>query len=265
MSAKNIFEEYSLEEISKKTKISPISLRFIKNKEYDKIPRVKFLGFIKILQREFKTDLSHLIAEYDEFNNFTPANEPIIKEPIEKKEKKPYLLISLGILILIIAAFILISFKKNTTPPPPPPPTPITKIKQKPIIVAKETNETNKTNETNNTKKENNITALAKKIIPEENITKPEIKQEKPKTYEVKIVPLKKVWFKAINLKTKKTRQYIISKPKTLPKGNYYIKFGHGMVKIEYANTTISPNTKKITQIVLKNGKYEYVNKPPRN
>jgi cytoskeletal protein RodZ len=51
MNAKEFFDKYEIEEISKKTKISPISLRYIKNKEFEKIPRVKFLGFIKIIEK----------------------------------------------------------------------------------------------------------------------------------------------------------------------------------------------------------------------
>jgi len=266
MSAKNIFEEYSLEEISKKTKISPISLRFIKNKEYDKIPRVKFIGFINILQREFKTDLSDLIEEYDQHNPQSSTNEEIVKKPIEKKEKKPYFLISLGILILIIAGYILTSFNKQKKTPPPPAVPALTKKEINKTKIALTINTKKDINQSDindtNTTKELNKTIITSTLSKEENKTEPILNE--PKTYSVTIIPIKKVWFKAKNLTTNKTKQYIISKPKTLPKGDYYLKFGHGMVTIKYANQTIKPNTKKIVQIILKNGEYKYVKKEPR-
>jgi len=85
MNADKFFEKYSLEEISKKTKISPISLRFIKNKEFEKIPRAKFFGFINIIEKNFNVDLSELKEEY---NQFVPKkeNEQITHIPEKKKD-----------------------------------------------------------------------------------------------------------------------------------------------------------------------------------
>ncbi|WP_156921346.1 hypothetical protein [Lebetimonas sp. JH369] len=47
MNADEFFENHSIDE---KTKISPISLRFIKNREFDKLPRVKFIGFVRLIE-----------------------------------------------------------------------------------------------------------------------------------------------------------------------------------------------------------------------
>lgn len=298
----NIFEQYSIEEISKRTKISPISLRFIKNKEYEKIPRVKFIGFIKIIEREFNVDLSDLIEEFDQANN-TPTKKEKPQKTIEEtpkptqpqtseiKEKKSYLVIILAVIILIIAGAILYNFSKTKQPPvennitqneiqqPKPQndnktniiqeqPQKETAIEiQKPVStntqnIVQPTSQNNEqnieaTNNKNTTPNTNNVSTTQKITTPK---TAP---QKVQTTYSVTIIPQKRVWYRAINLDTNKTIEYLTSNPKTLPKGNYYIKFGHGLVTIEYANKQINPDTKKIVRIILKNGKYEYIKNPP--
>jgi len=297
MSANNFFEQHSLEEISKKTKISPISLRFIKNKEYEKIPRVKFLGFIKIIEREYKIDLSHLIEEYDLANNIPHTNSPkeeLANIPEINTNNKSYLVIILATILLIIVGYLLWNYTK--------------KEPENIAISHIEINETNKTNAKNTTK--NNITniqttdenisnktqntqsqniaannefnntkqtsthdkTLTNKtkaklntptITKQSQYTTPK-KEKTTTTYPVTIIPKQKVWFRAINLDTNKTISTLTSRIKTLPKGNYYIKFGHGLVEIKYNDQTISPNTKQIVRIELKNGEYKILQNPPK-
>ena len=67
-----------------------------------------------------------------------------------------------------------------------------------------------------------------------------------------------------MNIDTNRTFEYLTSKIKVLPKGNYYIKFGHGNVSILYNEYNITPNTKKIVRILLKDGNYTYMKKPNR-
>lgn len=284
MSANNFFENHSLEEISKKTKISPISLRFIKNKEYEKIPRVKFLGFIKIIEREYKVDLSHLIEEYDTANNIPHKHHPSPKEELAKipeieSDKKHYLIIVLATILLLIVGYLLWNYTKK----------PKEERVSNPAIAHIETNTTevndSEKNESIKTSAEQNITPqniqpqnvklteINTSIKPQpvvedvsENLTKnTEVTDTKAvEKYEVTIIPRKKVWFRAINLDTNKTISTITSGVKTLPKGNYYIKFGHGLIDIEYNGKTISPNTKQIVRIELKNGEYKLLKNPPK-
>jgi len=245
MNADKFFERYSIEEISKKTKISPISLRYIKNKEFDKLPRVKFFGFINIIEKTFNVDLSDLKEEYNQF--IPPKNE--IKQEIKFEEKKDnkFILIS-AIILAIIGIYML----KNS-------------------ITNSKTNENNITNieiSTPQIKKTEKNSSLAKTQttistnfqINENNNTKKTTKI----LSEVDIIPNEKVWFRALNIDNNKTIEYLTSKEKILPKGNYYIKFGHGNLTIIYANQTITPNTNKVIRILLKNGKYKYLKKPNR-
>ncbi|MEO1923301.1 MAG: hypothetical protein ABGX25_02135 [Nautiliaceae bacterium] len=243
MSAEKFFELYSIEEISKRTKISPVSLRLIKEKKFDKIPRVKFLGFINVIQREFNVDLSELIDEYNSYSN--PPKEELLKEEIitPPKNKKPFILLFLILLLIISGIYLYKQTPKKQIP------------KTVDINISKTVSLPEK-NLSNTLKK---IQTVIKK---ETNISKD---QNKAKTIpkEITVIPLQKIWFRAINLDNNKTFEYLTSKPKTLEGANYYIKLGHGLVNIIYGDKNITPNTKKIVKIILKNGEYNYTKTPP--
>jgi len=245
MNADKFFEKYSIEEISKKTKISPISLRFIRNKEFDKIPRAKFFGFINIIEKEFNVDLSELKEEY---NALKPKKEQ--KQEINIEKSNDYLIIIFAIILLFIGGYFL--YKTLNTPKK-------TKNNIKQPVIKKINNKNYK----KNTKiiEENKTKIIIPKIsTPKEiNSTKKTIKK-----YKVIIIPNEKVWYRAINIDTNKTFEYLTSKIKTLPKGNYYIKFGHGNITIKYANNIITPNTKKIVRILFKDGNYTFLKRPNR-
>ena len=244
MNAEKFFNLYSIEEISKKTKISPVSLRLIKERKFDKIPRVKFLGFINVIQREFNIDLSELIEEYNSYAN--PPKEELLKEEIIKppKNKKPFLILFLILLLIISGIYLYKQTPKKQIP------------KTVDINISKTVSVPEKN--LSNTLKE--IKTTVKK--EEANISK-EHNKTKPLPKEITVIPFQKIWFRAINLDNNKTFEYLTSKPKTLEGANYYIKLGHGFVNIIYGDKNITPNTKKIVKIILKNGEYNYTKTPP--
>ncbi len=282
MNAEKFFNEHSLEEISKKTKISPISLRFIKNKEFDKIPRVKFVGFIKLIEREFGVDLNGLIEEYDSLNNTNKKEKKTPKQTEEKRapkksfkektpppkeneknEKKPFLFFLIVILLIISAVLLYIFTKKPNTKNSLTQKTaqlntslntsnkaPATEQNLSIPKTSKASDEINVSTETNLSIQKNRQNSVQKTQKPKNTIPK-----------EVIIIPNKLVWYKAVNLDTNKTYEYLTSKTKTLPGANYYIKFGHGNITIEYGDKNITPQTKKIVRILLKDGNYTYVKK----
>ena len=55
-----ILKEDNIEVISEKTKISKFNLEAISAAEFDKLRKVKSLGFISILEREYKVELTAL-------------------------------------------------------------------------------------------------------------------------------------------------------------------------------------------------------------
>jgi len=259
MNAEKFFETHSIEEISKKTKISPISLRLIRNKEFEKIPRVKFVGFINILQKTYKVDLSELIEEYNHSAN--TVNETKIEEKeIKTSNNSTFILSVLAFILLILGGYFFYSYiKTNNTSQINPPQNNLTIKNNKTQTNTNFTsNIKNQKSETNTTKDSNKTGLLLKSPMP---------KLAKNKTkhlYKVIIIPKEKVWYKALNIDTNKSIQYLTSNPKVLPKGNYYIKFGHGNLTILYNDQNITPKTRKIVRILLKDGNYTYLKKPNR-
>jgi cytoskeletal protein RodZ len=63
-----LFKKYKIEEIAKKTSISPLFLKKLRDGDFNKISRVKFNGFIKILQSEYPgINFSSLKESYDNY------------------------------------------------------------------------------------------------------------------------------------------------------------------------------------------------------
>ena len=59
-----VLEKIGLQEVCKKTHIEVKQLEFMINNEYEKLNRINTLGFVKILSREYKLDLSEWLEAY---------------------------------------------------------------------------------------------------------------------------------------------------------------------------------------------------------
>ncbi|MEO1958415.1 MAG: hypothetical protein ABGX23_02580 [Nautiliaceae bacterium] len=169
MSAKldQFFKKYSVDEISKRTKISPISLNYIKNREFDKLNKVKLKGFIRLIEREFKVSLlDDVMKEYEEYYKSKTPKQEELKEEIQEN-KNIYFKI-LAVVALIIGGGILYILQKpkqsNTTQSTKP------IYQETPINTSKKANK--KTNLTDNNLTNTKTTKETKK---EKNITPPQI------------------------------------------------------------------------------------------
>ncbi len=67
MELNEIIEEYGIEAIAKRAKVSAENIERISHRDFQMITQVKALGFISILSREFNTDLSSLKQECREY------------------------------------------------------------------------------------------------------------------------------------------------------------------------------------------------------
>lgn len=263
MDVKEFFEKHSIDEISKKTKISPISLEYIKNREFDKLTKVKFLGFLKIIEKEFKVNLDELREEY---NNFHSREKEEVKEILKEESNS-----SKGSLLIVILALLFLGggfyfyLKKNHKE----------KSSNSVLYVEKNSSEKNSSSKVqivveqppkiekvkeSEKKVEVEVNETNRSEVKEVNVSKP----QKVVKRGVLIVPHKKLWFKAINLDTHKSAEFLTSTEKNLTGKNYYLKLGHGLVTIYYNDLNISPNSKNIVRILLKDGNYTYLPKHNR-
>ncbi len=67
MQLNELLEQYSIKEISSKTRIAPENLEYLHGRDWDMMRKVQALGFINILEREYGIDLSNLRKECLEY------------------------------------------------------------------------------------------------------------------------------------------------------------------------------------------------------
>ncbi|MDR2099366.1 MAG: hypothetical protein LBP40_00890 [Campylobacteraceae bacterium] len=112
-------EKIGLREVSRKTYIELSYLKLMADRDFAKLHRIKTLGFVKIIKREYGIDMSDWVAE---FETYLQENEKKTKEKRENSaldtekwykklnlygngQKKLYIIIGILFLIIITAVF----------------------------------------------------------------------------------------------------------------------------------------------------------------
>ncbi len=87
-----ILKEVGVAEICKATKIASKNIHSILEKRYESLSRVHARGFIQILEREYKIDLSAWMKEFDKACTFKEgvSEEQNQETDPEEKTKKPF-------------------------------------------------------------------------------------------------------------------------------------------------------------------------------
>ena len=105
MQLNELLENYSLKDIAKKTNISEENLDVLFNKEFEALTKVKAMGFISIVEREFKADLSALRKEaksyYEKHGDEVGVvlEAPVVAETKSGAGKVVMLLVLLGVIV----------------------------------------------------------------------------------------------------------------------------------------------------------------------
>ncbi|WP_104687522.1 sialidase [Helicobacter acinonychis] len=262
-----ILREIGVQEICKATKIASKNIHSILEKRYESLSRVHAKGFIQILEREYKLDLSAWMKEFDKVCVFKEGvseeqdketdPEETTKNPLKveldysinqantslsKKSSKwkPFVLV-LGVIIIVLAVVIIqnsSSLKEGREPVP---------------SNAKD----HSFNETN-PKKEGEL----------EPTPNPEEKQEKQKEQEkeaiketldtINITPKKDIWVEVIDLDEKKNSfQKILKKSFPLETKNHrlLLRFGHGYLTLKNNNQEQDYNDSKTKRFLYEPAK----------
>ncbi|WRD41042.1 sialidase [Helicobacter pylori] len=243
-----ILKEVGVAEICKATKIASKNIHSILEKRYESLSRVHARGFIQILEREYKIDLSAWMKEFDkactfkegvgEEQNQETDPEETTKNPLKveidysinqantslsKKSSKwkPFVLV-LGVVVIILAVAIIqnsSSLKEE-------------RGQESAIKSGTKKNSFNKVNPT----EENKLEPTPK---PEEK-PKEQDKQEKEAIKEdpntIYIIPKKDIWVEVIDLDEKKNSfQKVFKKNYSLETKNHrlLLRFGHGHLSLK--------------------------------
>ncbi|NHB32779.1 sialidase [Helicobacter pylori] len=243
-----ILKEVGVAEICKATKIASKNIHSILEKRYESLSRVHARGFIQILEREYKIDLSAWMKEFDkactfkegvsEEQNQETDPEEKTKNPLKveinysinqantslsKKSSKwkPFVLV-LGVVVIILVVVIIqnsSSLKEE-------------RGQESAIKSGTKKNSFNKANPTEENKPE--PTPKLEEKPKEQDKQEKEAIKEDPNT--IYIIPKKDIWVEVIDLDEKKNSfQKVFKKNYSLETKNHrlLLRFGHGHLSLK--------------------------------
>ncbi|RKU90348.1 sialidase [Helicobacter pylori] len=243
-----ILKEVGVAEICKATKIASKNIHSILEKRYESLSRVHARGFMQILEREYKIDLSAWMKEFDkactfkegvsEEQNQETDPEEKTKNPLKveidysinqantslsKKSSKwkPFVLV-LGVVVIILAVVIIqnsYSLKEE-------------RERENAIKSGTKKNSSNKVNPTEENKPE--PTPKLEEKPKEQDKQEKEAIKEDPNT--IYIIPKKDIWVEVIDLDEKKNSfQKVFKKNYSLETKNHrlLLRFGHGHLSLK--------------------------------
>ncbi|WP_367692040.1 sialidase [Helicobacter pylori] len=236
-----ILREIGVAEICKATKIASKNIHSILEKRYESLSKVHARGFIQILEREYKIDLSAWMKEFDkvcvfkegvgEEKNQETNPEETAKKPLKveldysinqantslsKKSSKwkPFVII-LGVIVIILVVVIIqnsSSLKEE-------------REQESAIKSGTKKSSFNKANPT----EENKPEPTPEEKLKEQDKQEKEAIKENPNT--IYIIPKKDIWVEMIDLDEKKNSfQKVFKKNYSLETKNHrlLLRFGHG-------------------------------------
>ncbi|GAA7492061.1 hypothetical protein oki779_08900 [Helicobacter pylori] len=241
-----ILKEVGVTEICKATKIASKNIHSILEKRYESLSRVHARGFIQILEREYKIDLSAWMKEFDkvcvfkegvsEEKNQETDPEETAKKPLKveldysinqantslsKKSSKwkPFVLV-IGVIVIVLAVVII----QNSSS-------------------LKEERERESAIKSGTKKNSFNDANLAEENKPEPTPKLEEKEQDKQEKEAIKeypntiyIIPKRDIWVEVIDLDEKKNSfQKVFKKSYSLETKNHrlLLRFGHGHLSLK--------------------------------
>ncbi|WP_367761743.1 sialidase [Helicobacter pylori] len=243
-----ILKEVGVAEICKATKIASKNIHFILEKRYESLSRVYARGFIQILEREYKIDLSAWMKEFDkvcvfkegvgEEQNQETNPEETAKKPLKveldysinqantslsKKSSKwkPFVIV-LGVIVIILVVVII----QNSSS--------LKEEREQESAIKSGTKKSffNKANPIEENKPE--PTPKLEEKHKEQDKQEKEAIKENPNT--IYIIPKKDIWVEVIDLDEKKNSfQKVFKKNYSLETKNHrlLLRFGHGHLSLK--------------------------------
>ncbi|GAA9643867.1 hypothetical protein HCM135_07180 [Helicobacter pylori] len=243
-----ILKEVGVVEICKATKIASKNIHSILEKRYESLSRVHARGFIQILEREYKIDLSAWMKEFDkvcvfkegvsEEKNQETDPEETAKKPLKveldysinqantslsKKSSKwkPFVLV-VGVIVIVLAVVII----QNSSS--------LKEERERESAIKSDTkkNSFNKANPTEENKPE--PTPKLEEKPKEQDKQEKEAIKEDPNT--IYIIPKRDIWVEVIDLDEKKNSfQKVFKKSYSLETKNHrlLLRFGHGHLSLK--------------------------------
>jgi len=262
-------QEVGLEQIHNDTHIAISHIKAVLERDYEKLNKVQFLGFLSIIEREYDLDLSEEkelgLAFFKEKDALHKGSKVfIVVEDEEKKSKLPYIVII--ILFIVIGAFLTLNYGSTKLKEIVSTKQILSSVHQEiPLSLEKKVVEKNETKSTDVEQIEEQETQQT--ITEEKKTSLGELKQTVTPQKEVQnsqekfvIVPQRKLWLGYIDLQENKKHQKIIKEALELNASKEWLLFlGHSYVTIEVDDNNISYKNKKSIRLLYKDGKLKKI------
>ncbi|AHN41789.1 hypothetical protein [Helicobacter pylori] len=243
-----ILREIGIQEIYKATKIASKNINYILEKRYESLSRVCARGFIQILEREYKIDLSAWMKEFDKACTFKESASEEQNQETDHEEKtknplkveidysinqaniklskglskwKPFVLV-LGVIVIVLA---VVSVQNSSS---------LKEERGQESAIKSDTKKSffNKVNPTEENKPE--PTPKLEEKPKEQDKQEKEAIKEDPNT--IYIIPKRDIWVEVIDLDEKKNSfQKVFKKNYSLETKNHrlLLRFGHGHLSLK--------------------------------
>ena len=243
------------QKISEQTHIAKQYIDAILRQNYESLSKVQLGGFISILEREYKVDLSDIKS--NALNTFAGEEEKPVFIAEEKKKNYTPIYIAIAVFIVIIGAiYTFVSQSENITE---------TKIESVEIPAVVELNKTHETDTKNIVKKvedkniTNNELNLSTKIVKAIKVKKT-IKKQVKQAYSFKVISHVNLWIGYIDLKSFKKHQTVLRGTLKLnPKKTWLMTLGHGRVSFDVNGKLKKYNTSKKIRFIYRNGELKEI------
>ena len=248
----NRLKEIGAQKIYEDTHIALKYVQSVIHESFEGLNRVQFLGFISILEREYKIDLAQLktsgIAYFDSMDPKENINQGVFVSP---KRTKKFTLVYIIIALVLFALVAFFSLENQDAAE-------VTKLDDTTIESVQKTIEPKNTvkpltltEDTNETKLADVNMTVATPPVEEEKIE--EEKAIVPQSLQIK--PLSRLWIGYIDAKTRVKKQTVIKKPLSLdPTKEWLLSLGHGNVEIEIDGKVQKFHSTKSVRFVYENG-----------
>jgi hypothetical protein len=255
-----------VEKIHQQTHIPLSFLQAMINHEFEKLSKVQFLGFVAILEREYKLDLDELreagvayfaehevVKSVDENNLFVP--------PKQVRDFAPIYLALAGVVFVLGVVF---TFQFSSDSQETQEISMLNEIKLPKEIVENNASLQEEDNSSIELKPQTQVVPKeAQKTVTSEPT---KVQQSKPQTQEQHkvesfiIQPKVKVWLGYIDMKNYKHYQKTFSSPLALdPSKEWLLTFGHGLVSFEIDGEKKRFSSTKGLKFHYKNGVLEQI------
>ncbi len=252
-------QELGCNSIHENTHITRAKVEAILNKSFDELTKVQFMGFLSILEREYKLDLSSLREEYDAYvqqnvDMLTPQKSVILQA--QSRARRVWIIGAIIAVMLLLGISWMVQGKLSVFPTED-----VLQLSTASIEVPEEnlSIEINASSEVNAT--DLNTSQAVLSPIPEDNKDIITDTAEIDLGHVQSIKPLYKVWVGMMNLDTGVKTQRLTDRPIIIDTTkNWLFMFGHGRLKIETLDKNITLEEKNTVWFSCENGKLIQLN-----